>query len=750
MEKGEDKMKRKELVIALLLVASLVGTACSNGNTQEKKTTDENKSKIEKSLDLSNIKDQNWTYSSDADAWTLESVTAVTDPEMEEEQGVSVCVPGAYAKGIDTDGDGKADVTADSVSDSVTGFLVVDHDGKITSTNGQEYTADTAPVIVNTGAAGYSEQQNQNAATTYAAEGYMNVSCGNRGKQSSITDKDGNTVYTGDAPCCLVDQKNAVRFVKYNILLGNLPGNVDYFVSTGGSGGGAHATMLAATSGNADFYPYEAAAGAVGIYENKDGSFSNSVTIDGKEVEISDGMWGCMAYSAITSLAEADMALGFEYFLDSQYTFNTSFQKKMAEFLSEEYMDYINDKKLSVEESKVGLDVNEDGDTKDTVELTIQRDLDKYPDTNGYYGTYLNLYLHTFEASLESYLARLNYAEGWTWFDKSGKVLSDSQIAKFSLEDKAQAFLEGRYVKTSSGEGAGGPGNMNFGNGEKPDGMPEGEKPDGMPNGEVPDSNQTEMTGNQEKKADQTNSDEGTTEKVGTPDQGTTQASGSSTDSANYASYEELVNAYKEDIAAIEKGDVYGNNIVELYDPIRYIGGEGTQNPTWSRILCGASEGDISMFNSLNLQVAWLGVGTDAKIEWQWDGGHVPSEILGDSLSLYVDQMYGKYVEGAATIKKKEAEKQTTNGTETEATGADRSDWITYQDGKVTFSLADVATYRTSGASKAMPAFDVMDYGQEDYEFGSESADARHWDNYVLKVLQNKKDELEDLFNTGK
>ena len=31
-----------------------------------------------------------------------------------------------------------------------------------------------------------------------------------------------------------------------------------------------------------------------------------------------------------------------------------------------------------------------------------------------------------------------------------------------------------------------------------------------------------------------------------------------------------------------------------------------------------------------------------AKLEWQWDGGHVPSEIFGESLALYVDEMYGQ------------------------------------------------------------------------------------------------------------
>ena len=36
---------------------------------------------------------------------------------------------------------------------------------------------------------------------------------------------------------------------------------------------------------------------------------------------------------------------------------------------------------------------------------------------------------------------------------------------------------------------------------------------------------------------------------------------------------------------------------------------------------------EICRFCSMNLQIAWLNSGTDAKLEWQWDGGHVPSEI---------------------------------------------------------------------------------------------------------------------------
>ena len=103
-------------------------------------------------------------------------------------------------------------------------------------------------------------------------------------------------------------------------------------MSTGGSGGGAHAAMVAATSDNSDYFPYEVEAGAVGIYQNEDGTYSE--TIGSEDIEISDGVWGCVAYSPITSLQEADMAMAFEYYLDTDYEFNTDFQKKLAKYLS--------------------------------------------------------------------------------------------------------------------------------------------------------------------------------------------------------------------------------------------------------------------------------------------------------------------------------------------------------------------------------------------------------------------------------
>ena len=735
----------KKVLAFLLAVCMVIISAVSLAD----ESTVSEKEAIEYALNLQHM-DQEWTYSSCSDAWTLSIVTAVTKPVIENEEGVSVCVPGAYVTGIDTDGDGTADITAENATEAVKGSLVIDYEATVTSTNGQVYTAATAPVILNTGAAGYGNSSNTTASSAYAAEGYINVSCGNRGKQDSYTNDAGETVYTGDAPSCLVDQKAAARFVKYNILLGNLPGSVDYWVSTGGSGGGAHAVMFAATSNNPDFYDYQIEVGAVGVYRNADGSYCTTVNIGGEEVELSDGAWGCVAYSAITSLYEADMAMAFEYTLNPDYSFNTDFQKALAGFLSQEYMEYINGQNLTVEEAKVGFDLDGDGALNSTVALSIEYDTEKYADTNGYGGTYLDLYLAEFTENLQWYLDNLDYADNWTWFDADGNPLSDEAVAVMTAQEKAAAFIEGRYTKSGSGGMGGHKGGMGGPGGDR-GGFPGGDFTGEGPGGTPPDGGMGEFPGGGAP-ADRTGNTgtEGTGDEmtVGTPDAGTTQATGSTTDSGNYSSYAEMVAAYEADIAEIEAGDAYGKNIVNLYNPLNYIGTEGTENPTWMRIVCGASEGDISMMNSLNIQIRALDAGIDAVIEWQWDGGHVPSEILGDSLALYVDEMYGKYMESVVTVTKPAAEKQTVNGTGESASGTDLTSWVTLdEDGRVSFSLVDAAAYRTKGASKASPGFDVIDYGQEDYVFGDSDTNARHWSVWVLKALQENADVLEPLFN---
>ncbi|MGX8703433.1 MAG: hypothetical protein ACSW8H_03155 [bacterium] len=662
-------------------------------------TSVEEKEKIEKALNLANMEDASWELDKVNYAWILSPVTAVLYPEIEDEQGVSVCVPAAYIAGIDTNGDGKADITTSNYEEAVHGSLVINEWGKVASKNGIVYTPSTAPTIFTTGAAGYSSQKNQKASAEYAANGFISVTCGNRGKDSVAKDANGSSYFAGDSPACLVDQKNAIRFVKYNMLLGNLPGNVNYFVTTGGSGGGAFAAMVAATSNNREFFDYEIEAGAVGVYRRRDGGYSTTISVDGANQNLSDGVWGTVAYSPITSLAEGDLALAFENYLDVNYDFGTEFQEALAGNLAEAYADYINRQKLKVSEEALGMDLDGDELLESTIRLTIDYDEVAYSKTRGYGGGYLDLYQRTFVKNLQWMLDNLSYAQGWTWFDANGSRLGDWVTQNMSAQDKALAFLEGRYARDTE----------------------KGKKD----------------------------------EIVGTPKGGTTQAAKSAVDSNNYATFAELLSSYEADIAEIKAGDRYGKNQATLYDPLSFIGIQSTENPVWARLVMGATEGDMPLFASLNLQLKWLSVGTDAAIEWQWDGGHVPSEVLGESLELYVDTMYGKYVgqknaEGETVlveVAKPASLKQTQNGTATAPTGTKISDWVLHSDlSKVFFSLADAAAYRSKGASKAVPGFDVLDYGQECNVFGNSEKDARHWNERLLEVFQDNELALSSLF----
>lgn len=170
-------MKRSKRPARVLICAALASCALASSILLActSNTVSSDKAYIEETLNLANNKDQEWTYSSQADAWTLSVVSAVAYPELPDQEGVSVCVPGAYVTGIDTDGNGKSDIdSANSKAETgVKGRLVIDYDAQVTSTNGQVYTAVTAPVVLNTGAAGYGSQNNSLASSSHTADGYV-------------------------------------------------------------------------------------------------------------------------------------------------------------------------------------------------------------------------------------------------------------------------------------------------------------------------------------------------------------------------------------------------------------------------------------------------------------------------------------------------------------------------------------------------------------------------------------------------
>ena len=67
-----------------------------------------------------------------------------------------------------------------------------------------------------------------------------------------------------------------------------------------------------------------------------------------------------------------------------------------------------------------------------------------------------------FQSNLQSYLDQLDYAEDWTWFDAEDNALSDEEAAAMTTADKAAAFVEGRYAKSSTKGMGGMRGGMGF------------------------------------------------------------------------------------------------------------------------------------------------------------------------------------------------------------------------------------------------------------------------------------------------
>ena len=98
------------------------------------------------------------------------------------------------------------------------------------------------------------------------------------------------TEYVCHSPATIVDTKAAIRFVKYNIGMGNIPGDADKVVITGHSGGGALATIIGATGNSSDYAPY----------------LTNAAPA-------TDDVYAVLASAPITDLPMADQAYEFTY-----------------------------------------------------------------------------------------------------------------------------------------------------------------------------------------------------------------------------------------------------------------------------------------------------------------------------------------------------------------------------------------------------------------------------------------------------
>jgi hypothetical protein len=608
---------------------------------------------IEKILNLANSSDHGWEYVENQGYYLLKPVVDVVSPELPDYQGISIAVPGAYMN---------PDFT-------------INPRGTV---NG--YTAATAPIILNTGAAGFSSSTTGTAGASNLQNGYINVSCGNRGKQNTAVDARGETYYCGDAPYCLVDQKAAVRWLKYNIALGNVPGCPDRIVTRGGSGGGAHSIMMAAMGNHPDFYPYLEKIGTIM-------SYTDSAC---KTVNISDAVFGCEPNSPITSLEVADIAYEWQYGLSTNDEVNrdylSPFRRILSQALVEQFVDYVNSLGLKDEDGN-SLTINADGKT----------------------GSYVDYYEKQLISSLEWYLNNLN-ENTLTWFLQDG-------------ESYAEAYINGHYYKAAGGmmgapggggylggpggnDSAEGPGGMPMagmpdsgmgmapGGGMSPDsGMPGGTGGMGMPGGPgmgntgsgtaAPDGpNGTDLSGwisikksasghwiadfkigDWQNYADRSRTtpsfddldlDQTENQVFGDADQDYRHwdvfvlkaLTGKYHDElkeawtpgeTKHANYDMLVSDYEKDLAEVLGGDLFGKNIVALYNPERYIPDEETEMPKHVRIIYGTMDTATSHAVPMNSYLQFVMRGVDATLAWSWDEGHVGADPLNTSFVGWLD-----------------------------------------------------------------------------------------------------------------
>lgn len=274
-----------------------------------------------KTMELSDCKDL-WAFDEKYRVWCLEDILYTDKATTPKFQRLSIFVPEAY---MNAGG-------------------VIDPKGEI---NG--YHADTAPVIFENNSAGYMQMPHvwldgpRCYAHPYLEQGYVYVTCGNRGHES----KDDTGRFCGKAPVNLVDLKTGIRFIRHN--RASIPGDMTKLISIGWSAGGAMSTLLAVTGDNENFTPYLEANGAF--------------------MDESDAVYASQIYCPIVDLEHADLAYEWLFGADKENEASPAgpasvmspFQEALSDALAKEYIQYFNSLGLKHPETGEMLVIGEDG-----------------------------------------------------------------------------------------------------------------------------------------------------------------------------------------------------------------------------------------------------------------------------------------------------------------------------------------------------------------------------------------------------
>ncbi|MCC8048949.1 MAG: hypothetical protein LIO52_07660, partial [Oscillospiraceae bacterium] len=222
------------------------------------------------------------------------------------------------------------------------------------------YNAETAPIVVANECSGWNSSTplsfNSSAFFVRTIKAFVNagivyVSVGARSRDLKVEDADGNFEYSlGKAPTPVVDLKAAVRYLRANA--DSIPGDINYIVSVGTSGGGEMSSILGASGDMDEYYEYLYEIGAAGITKNGDTYTST----------ISDAVYAAQCFCPIADIDNADMAYAWMHFDSTINQDYSEFKLALQNDLAVAFAEYINAMGLEDENGNVlSFDYNVDG-----------------------------------------------------------------------------------------------------------------------------------------------------------------------------------------------------------------------------------------------------------------------------------------------------------------------------------------------------------------------------------------------------
>lgn len=219
---------------------------------------------------------------------------------------------------------------------------------------------------------GYDKHGQLNSIFQAIEHGYVVVSPSIRGREQ----KDSEGHFVGKAPACIIDYKAVIRFLR--CFDSELPGNKNQIILNGTSAGGALSALVGCSANHPD---YESELEMIGAYK------------------ASDEVFACSCYCPITNLDHQDMAYEwqfnhvYDYFrknmkmdeegrpiLSNNDGRMSAEQIQYSNDVAKEFIPYLNDLNLKVDDQYLTLDENGNGSFKEYLKRLViqsaQKELD--------------------------------------------------------------------------------------------------------------------------------------------------------------------------------------------------------------------------------------------------------------------------------------------------------------------------------------------------------------------------------------